>query len=163
MRLNLGSGDDRREGYTNVDLRSDCADVLADVRELPFGSNSASDILALDILEHLPPDDTVSTLRHWYGILEPGGQLTLKVPNLFQLARMIANDHMVEAAIQNIYGGHRWGPDGCWDAHHAGWTPAMMFGILHEVGFVDTTCDLALNMTFTARKPYEGLEIRDVQ
>lgn len=153
MKLNLGSGDDRREGYINVDLRPDCADVQADVRFLPFCSNGASDILALDILEHLPPSATMPVLRHWFRILKPGGQLTLRVPNVFQLARFIANDYLVPQAIENLYGGHKFGPDGEWDHHCTGWTPAMLFGILGEVGFEEIDCDYDLNMTFVARKP----------
>ena len=153
MKLNLGGGDDRREGYLNVDLRQDCTDVHADVRALPFRSNSASDILALDILEHLPPSFTLPVLRSWFDVLEPGGQLTLRIPNMFQLARWIANDHRVDEAITNIYGGHKFGPDGTWDTHHVGFTPAMAFALLHEVGFEEVECDYELNMTFIARKP----------
>lgn len=154
MKLNLGGGDVREEGYVNVDLRPDCADVLADVRDLPFGSNSASDILAMDILEHFPVSSTLPILHHWFDLLEPGGRISIRVPNLYQLARFIVNDYEVGNAIQNIYGGHKFGPDGAWDAHHTGWTPAMVFGILGEVGFEEIDCDHALNMTFTARKPY---------
>ncbi len=159
MKLNLGGGDDRREGYTNVDLRSDCADVNADVRRLPFSSNSASDILALDILEHLPPSSTMSVLRHWYDILEPGGQLTLRVPNMYQLSRALVcyyenvSHDAVEMVITNMYGGQRWGVDGEWDRHYWGWTPVGLETILREVGFVVTHCDEALNMTTEAIKP----------
>lgn len=136
-----------------MDLRPDCADVLADVRSLPFSSNSASDILAMDILEHLPPDSTLPVLRHWFSILEPGGVLTLKVPNLYQLARWIVNDFRVSEVIQNVYGGHRWGPGGEWDCHHTGWTPVLLTSLLHEVGFEEVVNDLDLNMTVVARKP----------
>src|SRR5229473_1988515 len=104
MKLNLGAGDDRREGYLSVDLRPDRSDVLADVRKLPFRCNSASDVLVLDILEHVPPSFTMPVLQEWFSVLEPGGQLTLRVPNLYQLARWIANDYQVDAAIKNIYG-----------------------------------------------------------
>lgn len=159
MKLNLGGGDDRREGYINVDLRQDCADCMADVRSLPFGSNSASDILALDILEHLPPSVTMSVLRHWFDILESGGQLTLRVPNMYQLSRGVAryyenvNHSAVDLLIMNIYGGQRWGVDGELDRHYWGWTPVGLAAILQEVGFVITHCDEALNMTTTAVKP----------
>jgi len=152
LRLNLGSGEDRREGYTHVDLRPDCADVLGDVRALPFGENSADHILALDILEHLPPSASLSTLRHWHDILEPGGRLTLRVPNLFQLARFIVEGYMVEAAIINIMGGHRWGPEGAWDCHHANWTPVLLGELLAAAGFEVLSNDLDLNMTVEARK-----------
>jgi SAM-dependent methyltransferase len=159
MKLNLGGGDDRREGYINVDLRQDCADVLADVQNLPFSSNSASDILALDILEHLPPSSTMSVLRHWYSILEPGGELTLRVPNMYQLSRALARYYenvqhdVVEMLIMNIYGGQRWGTDGEWDRHYWGWTPVGLATIVKETGFTVTHCDEALNMTMMAIKP----------
>lgn len=52
LRLNLGAGDDRREGYLNVDLRVETADLVADVRALPFAAGSADELLAHDVLEH---------------------------------------------------------------------------------------------------------------
>ena len=158
MRLNLGCGDDRRAGYVNIDLRPEVCDVVADVRKLPYDNDSVDGILASDVLEHLPPADTVSALQEWHRVLVPAGSLTLRLPNLLLLAKMIVartemgRHHIVPLLIRNIYGGHRWGPDGEWDCHHTGWTPELLHNLLGSVGFDVVDNDGALNMTVVAHK-----------
>lgn len=157
MKLNLGSGDDRREGFVSVDLRPEIADVVADVRALPFEPASVAEILALDVLEHLPPAHSLSTLVHWRDLLEPGGVLTLRVPNLERLCRMVVEDRATEAVIRNIYGGHKFGPDGELDHHCTGWTPKLLAALLGTAGFEVGSNDMALNMTVEALKPMSEL------
>lgn len=153
MRLNLGCGDDRRDDHVNVDLREDVADVVCDVRKLEhWADESVEAILALDILEHLPPGDTAPTLEEWRRVLVPGGALTVRVPNMFQLCRFVAEGWSPEGAILNIYGGHRFGPGGEWDHHCTGWTPDMLEALLRQRGFVVRSNDLGLNMTVEARR-----------
>lgn len=152
MKLNLGAGDDRREGYVSYDIRPEVADVVGDVRSLPFPDCSVTDILAFDVLEHLPPVWSLPTLLEWRRVLVDSGRLTLRVPNLFQLARWIVENHCRREAIVNIYGGHKFGPDGEFDHHCAGWCPEDMFNLLDEAGFGSVECDYELNMTFVAVK-----------
>lgn len=152
MRLNLGAGEDRREGYLSVDLRPDVADVVADVRRLPFDTETVEEILAFDILEHLPPTYTEATLAEWRRVLVPGGLLTLKVPNMYQLCRWVVEGISVQAALTNIYGGHKFGPDGELDHHCVGWTPEMLHRLLHGAGFDVVSDDGGLNMTLEARR-----------
>jgi Uncharacterized protein conserved in bacteria len=157
VRLNLGSGDDRRPGYLSVDLRPECSDVVADVRRLPFRSGSVDGLLALDNLEHHPAALTQSVLTEWRRVLCPGGILTVRVPNLYQLARaLVARTEAqqwpaVAVLVRNIYGGHRWGPDGALDAHHTGWVPETLYQELGTAGFEVLSDDGALNNTVTAR------------
>lgn len=138
-KLNLACGDDYREGYVNCDLRTDCrVDIHCDVRQLPFASESVEEIVAQDILEHHPATATRAMLLEWYRVLRLGGRLSLRVPNLPVLAAILLTpDHSMspELVIENIYGGHRWGPGGAYDAHHTGWTPAMMRDAIGRAGF----------------------------
>lgn len=158
MKLNLAAGDDRREGYVSVDLRPDVADVVADVRSLPYDDGSVDEILALDCLEHFPADQTQAILAEWRRVLVPGGLLTLKVPNLYQLARLIADRterrswDAVRLLIRNVYGGHRWGPEGSWDAHHHGFVPETLYQELDRAGFDVVSDDLSLNNQVEAKK-----------
>lgn len=163
MKLNLGSGADRRDGYISVDLRPEVADVVADVRKLPWDDGEVDEILALDCLEHLPPNQTLIALAEWRRVLAPGGTLTVRVPNLDQLCRLIVDrsdagkPEAVELLIRNIYGGHKYGPDGELDHHCTGWTPALFIALLAQARFEVTSNDLALNMTVEARKPVSEL------
>lgn len=163
VRLNLGSGADRHDGYVSVDLRPEIADVVADVRDLPWPDGSIAEMLALDCLEHLPPNQTIPTLTEWRRVLADGGTLTVRVPNLDELCRTIIDRGdagqwgAVEVLIRNIYGGHKYGPDGELDHHCTGWTPALFDMLLRRTGFEPLTNDLALNMTVEARKPVSEL------
>lgn len=155
MKLNLGCGDDKREGFVNIDLREDVADVVGNVQSLPYADGTVTEILASDILEHLPPTRTMPTLQEWHRVLQQGGTLIVRVPNLLQLARWIVENYQVQAAITNIYGGHKFGPDGEWDHHCTGWTPERLEAVLHKAGFDVIDNDFALNQTVTAKKARE--------
>lgn len=153
MKLNLACGLDYRDGYVNIDLRDDCrTDLVCDVAKLPYEDGEVEEILALDILEHFPVVRTLPILREWRRALAPGGKLTLKVPNLEKLSEALLRLAHADMVVRNIYGGHRWGPDGAWDAHHTGWTPTMLHRDLDIAGFRVLSSDLALNMTIVAEK-----------
>lgn len=157
MKLNLGAGEERLDGWLSVDRRVDCSDVAADVRQLPFRDGSVDAILARDICEHFPADQSQPLLAEWHRVLVPGGSLTVKVPNLYQLARMIVayterqDWPMVRMLIRNIYGGHRWGPEGAWDAHHTGWVPETLYQELQQAGFEVISDDGGLNNEVVAK------------
>lgn len=153
MRLNLGCGDDVRPDWFNIDLRSDCgADIVQDVSKLPFDDGEVDEILALDLLEHFPAFRTQDILAEWRRVLCSGGMLTVKVPNLQALCEALLVRPHPDRIVRNIYGGHRWGPDGAWDAHHTGWTPTTICRDLAVAGFKILGNDLALNMTVKAAK-----------
>ena len=81
-KLNLGAGEDRREGYINVDW-NDLAkpDVNHDLNKLPypFDDNTFDEIFASHILEHL--DKPFLIMKEFHRLLKPGGKLILKVPH----------------------------------------------------------------------------------
>ena len=150
IRLNVGAGDDRRAGYLSVDLREDCADVVATVERLPFRDGCAAEVLAFDILEHVPSFRTQDLLREWHRVLTPGGKLTCRVPNLQVLGLFLARGENLQQVIENVYGGHRWGPDGAYDTHHHGFTPATFVEELSRAGFTTVKLDNEPNMTAVA-------------
>ncbi len=151
MILNLGGGDERIAGAITVDLRPECADVVADVGSLPFPDGSAEEIYALDVLEHIPAARTDAVLAEWRRVLRPtGGRLVVRVPNMLMLSQWLVEGRQVEAVIRNIYGGHRWGPDGAYDAHHHGWTPELFERDLQRNDFTVMENDMQLNMTVVA-------------
>lgn len=158
MKLNVGCGDRHLEGYINIDLRDDVADVVADIRSLPYDDGVAEEIRAEDILEHFPADQTMTLLAEWNRVLTPGGTLILKVPNLMGLADCLIRSNeakdfgFVRLLIRNIYGGHRWGPEGAWDAHHWGFTLETLTRDLDAAGFEVVAHNDDLNMTVEAKK-----------
>lgn len=90
-RINLGCGFDKRAGYLNVDLHDfHNPDLVADVAHLPtIGANEFDEALAQDVLEHLPREKAYQALGEWARILRPLGTLTLRVPGMIELAKLL--------------------------------------------------------------------------
>lgn len=156
MKLNLGAGDVHLSGYLQVDFRG--GDVIADARALPFRDGCAEEVRADDLLEHVPAAQTQAMLAEWRRVLADDGTLRVRVPNLLLIAReLVRADEAGRATaavllIRNVYGGHRWGPEGSLDAHHHGFTPSLLTAELAQAGFLVDSLDGALNMTAVARK-----------
>lgn len=82
LKLNLGCNQFKIPGWVDVDIVPDFKpDFLEDCITLPsFSDNTVSEIYAGHLLEHV--DNTVLALKRWLSILEPGGRLTVTVPNM---------------------------------------------------------------------------------
>ncbi len=81
MKLNLGSNDDIREGYLNVDLiEAPGIDFVWDLRNYPWPWDESwvEHILAQDVIEHLP--DKIKTMNELWRVLCPGGTVLIAVP-----------------------------------------------------------------------------------
>ena len=81
--LNLGCGNDIKDGFVNIDLFSNDPRVVGmDVRKLDIPNNSADLIYASDILEHFSHREVDSVLREWARVLKPGGEIMIRCPSL---------------------------------------------------------------------------------
>lgn len=80
VKLNLGCGREKLEGYVNVDIIGN-PDVKhdLDVYPFPFKKNSVDFILASHILEHLK--EPMDFLKECYRILKKQGRMKIKVPH----------------------------------------------------------------------------------
>jgi SAM-dependent methyltransferase len=89
IKINLGSGNDPKNGFVNVDfIKLNSVDVVHNLMEFPypFEDNSASKIRAVDVLEHLAnyTDDKrpsiIAFIEECHRILKPGGELFIQTP-----------------------------------------------------------------------------------
>jgi len=79
MRLNLGCCDDIRVGWTNVDIVPGRGVTVIDLRDLwPWSDSSVAEILAMDVIEHLP--DKIHTMNEMWRVLAPGAVVHIGVP-----------------------------------------------------------------------------------
>lgn len=90
IKINLGAGSEPTEGWVNVDwLELPGIDVVQNLLETPWNlpDNSASEIKAIDVLEHMPnftPDNKstpIAFVEECHRILQPGGKLFITVPH----------------------------------------------------------------------------------
>jgi len=80
MKLNLGCGEKRKDGYLNVDLYGS-PDIRCDLSQFPwpFDSESADEVFSEHFLEHVLDYD--QTILEMHRILKPKGTLHFKVPH----------------------------------------------------------------------------------
>ena len=86
MKLNLGCGYNRREGWVNVDSAADCApDVLHDLESLPWpwADNSVEAVRFMHSLEHMGREPTVflGMMKELYRICRDGAEIEIAVPH----------------------------------------------------------------------------------
>lgn len=87
-KLNLGCGGKTMEGYTNVDIfKGPGVDEVFDLDEIPYLDNTISAINSEHSLEHVGWKRSEKALEEWFRVLEPGGELVLKMPDLEQCCR----------------------------------------------------------------------------
>lgn len=92
-RLNLGCGDDIREGYLNVDVRkTHPITVTVDLSSFPwpFEDGSAAEILMFDFLEHFSYRKTPQILLECHRVLQSCGEVVIQVPDGPQLGRALS-------------------------------------------------------------------------
>ena len=79
MRLNLGCGDTKLEGFVGVDCVPP-ADQMVDLTGgWPWPDSSVEEVIARDVFEHLPSKR--NTMNELYRVLKPGGIATLQIPH----------------------------------------------------------------------------------
>lgn len=137
-RLNLGCGNDYRDGYINVDMNaSHKVDLVSDVTWLQAIEDcSCSEALAQDVLEHIPRARATTALREWNRVLRSGGKLVLRMPSLLHLLRILSSPDRQsvrdqKVLIQCLYGTQ--GYEG--DFHLNGFTEITLRHELGEAGF----------------------------
>lgn len=80
-KLNLGCGNDAKDGYVNVDkFAFKGADIIWDMNKtpFPFKENSFSEIIMNHVLEHV--EDVPKTMEEVWRISKPGALIFIGVP-----------------------------------------------------------------------------------
>jgi hypothetical protein len=134
--INMGSGYDYRENCLNIDFVSDHKpDLLADVSALDMLPDGYyEEIIAQDILEHLPRNKTVPSLKEWNRILKISGRLRLRLPNVIGLLTLLRNESDLESQLrllQCLFGSQQY--EG--DFHYTGFTQLTLTHYLSLTGF----------------------------
>jgi hypothetical protein len=92
----------------------------------------ADSIVFAHVLEHLPPDQTLTVLGNCFQYLKPGGHMRLSVPHIraYPYSNRDSNQQKAMAAIERnkiIYG----------HFHQFMYEPELLLALLEEVGFSD--------------------------
>lgn len=135
LRLHVGAGNKRLEGWVNLDLQPlPGVDMVADVtRGLDFSRAEA--LFAEHFLEHLAIDDALAFLLEAHRVLTPGGWLRLSTPNLdwvwsthYRLAAAQEEKRLMAIALNRAF--HGW-------QHRFLWNRELLAAALTGCGFVE--------------------------
>ncbi len=130
-KINFGCGYDKREGYLNVDSDPACSpDIL-----IPFGDLSSlpkhhfTEVLAKDVLEHIPRAKSLEALLEFSSLLSDGGMLIVQTTSITQVAKKLEENPLF--------------------ADQYGWTICLFgnqvhAGDFHYTGFTDTSLTVYL-------------------
>lgn len=142
LKLNIGCGNDTKDGYTNIDKYNKNADIIAPANDLPYDDNSVDEIYSSHLIEHLlPGTEDITTLNEWRRVLKPGGRLIIRCPNFERYINdwLGGNDEYREGwGLINIFG---WKDRGVGMWHHTGFTVESLPKLLIKCGFVVTKCE----------------------
>ncbi len=132
LRLDLGGGErPYGHGYLNIDIDAgSTVDVVADIKELPFGDGGADVCLLSQVIEHLPREDADKVLGEAKRVLKPGGILRVAFPDLdkvFKNYRQLPF-YVVE---RHLYGEQT----DAYQFHRCGFTAKSMIAKLEALGF----------------------------
>lgn len=133
VRLHVGAGRERLEGWVNLDVQDlPGVDVVADVTDgLDFSEAEA--IYAEHFLEHLRVDAAVDFLAECHRVLAPGRWLRLSTPNLEWVWAThydlnAPEEHRAEMAVRANRAFHGW-------RHRFLWNRAFLGRALGACGF----------------------------
>jgi predicted SAM-dependent methyltransferase len=134
VRLHLGCGNIRLDGFVNVDWRATGAtDLVCDIRRLPYPDGSVQRIETYHVLEHLSHADALDALREWHRTLVPGGRLVIECPDFDEsVRRYLAGD---DSRLEEIFGIRRFPGD----EHKFGWNTRRLCDALAGIGYRDVS------------------------
>lgn len=136
MKLNIGCGPQRKEGYIGIDLlRTGGADVVADGLKLPIKRSSISAVYTSHVIEHFDRSDLPNILTEWARVLHQGGALEIICPDLERaMTRWLEGDYTYRwgFGITTIFG-KQTTPG---QYHYNGFTQDYFVAMLPRFGFL---------------------------
>ena len=107
-KLHLGSGVKRIPGFINVDLDPNVnPDVLSDLRQLPFETDSIDEIYACAVIEHFGRHEQLSVLKEWNRVLKPNSPIYISTTDFEQCVLEYVNTKNIDSITGLIIGGQK--------------------------------------------------------
>lgn len=132
LKLNLGCGTNKLEGWDNRDADVDIT------KPLPWKDSTADFVFAEHVVEHVYYEQALGFFRECHRVLKPGGVVRIAVPSVEQVMQLatgeyceftkkwVQHEHPKRRAMTNILFMH---------GHKAPWTKGLLVTSLYYVGF----------------------------
>jgi hypothetical protein len=160
LRLNLGSGQHKLQGYENIDLIHGTS-----AYPLQYESESVDEIRASHLLEHFGRHEVKAVLKNWIDKLRPGGILKIAVPSFDKIQHCINNNiKLPHPPDAYLFGGQKDGND----YHKSMFTDQSLSVLMQELGLkdietweseVNDCASLPISLNLRGRRP-GGLEFK---
>lgn len=135
MKLHLGCGERRPEGYTHIDaLTRWRPDQAADALYLPCHDDVADEIYFCHGLEHIPRLLVQQALAEWRRVMKLGGLLRLAVPDFEAIVTLYQQSRMPTLRILGLLYGRQ---DHEWNFHYSAYDYETLAWELQQAGYYD--------------------------
>lgn len=133
MKLNIGAGHTRIEGFLNVDHEKfPETDMVSKADKLDFAKDgSIEEIYASNVLEHYGYPQALDTLKEWARVLISKGKIYISVPDMIAITEYINRNGWDRWIGDIVYGG----TEIYEDRHSSGFDFNMLNGYLAIAGF----------------------------
>lgn len=161
MKLNIGCGPSKVEGFLGVDIDPNCKpDICSPAWKLPIDNGSVEEIYARHFLEHLTPAEARVTLTEWKRVLSKSGVIHIVLPDLAYHCKQLllpgqspfVNESNFDHAMAGFYGWVAYSSNP-FMAHKWGYTRESLAAMAKSLGFdirfgLDTReCDIEAFLT----------------
>ena len=141
MKLNIGCGGRRIEGFTGVDaVERPGADMVANADAIPLPDGSVDEIMAIHLIEHVHLWEAPDLVREWHRLLAPGGRLVLELPDIVKCCKNVVSGLFVggkdpeQLGMWGCYGDPR--QKDPWMSHKWGYTFKTLQPMVAAAGFI---------------------------
>jgi predicted SAM-dependent methyltransferase len=131
--LNIGSGDQKIQGYINVDKYNPGADAQWDAGHLQLNDCSVALIKSYQTIEHFGHEEFLPILKEWFRVLKPQGELHINTPDIIDSCALVAKDPSRQWLLARIFGNQS--HDG--QFHKWGYTVAELSNLVGMAGFAN--------------------------
>jgi len=91
IKLEVGTGQNPNPGYVHLDIDPGFPhlEIVCDMSKepIPVPDNSCSELLANHVIEHIPWRQLPFIIKEWFRVLQPGGKLFFRTPDLEFICR----------------------------------------------------------------------------
>ncbi|MGE0451428.1 MAG: methyltransferase domain-containing protein [Vicinamibacterales bacterium] len=135
LKLHLGCGRRRMEGFVNIDHAFNYAlDYVGDITKLPCPDHSVSRIESYHVIEHIGHQQVPALIRDWRRMLVPGGSVVVECPDFDRDVLEYQQGNLDR--LYSVFGRQRFPGD----AHFFGYNRARLEALFEDAGYTAIVC-----------------------
>ena len=167
LRLHLGCGESRLEGYVNVDFptsehtiqKKSAADIYADITKISLPDQCVDEIRLHHVFEHFERIQALALLVQWHRWLKIGAKLHIETPDIIGCAEALVSnrpDADKQAILRHAFGSQ----EAQWASHLDGWYAEKFQHILSRFGF-KTQCQRKRRSAWPYLTDVEAIAVKE--